>query len=709
MKGNRVHWWVGLFVIVGMHLKGQDAYHQELIDFLSTDREIDDPSFVFSNSEQSNVDGMYLYGHTDLETSSTSDFSFTIVQSYRVLATGSNAWDSGTGHRSLTHVSKDDVVIISFWARKISDHSEVTFFAEDATTFDKELDFRMNFTTDWTQYFGAFKAKKAYGIDGLVIGFHLATSIQAFQIAGFTALNYGDIALSKAPSSFAPQFYGGYEEDAAWRKPAEARIEDIRKKSLVVQVVDGNGHPIPEADVYINMQEHEFGFGSAVVGCRFPGNRCEDEVYLNKILDLDGDGHGFNVAVPENALKWTGWESEWIGTPEETISAIRWLTDRNISVRGHTLVWPGWSHVPDDLHANQTDLVYLRSRINERLETMLRDPDLSAMIDEWDVLNEITQVRDLERAFSQDPNFESGREIYIEILQKAKELQPNLKSYINDYIALSGGGAGSSVINRYKSYLNEIVDAGVDIDGIGFQCHIGSQPTSITKIKAVLDEFSDIYGTRIKITEYDIHASIDEETQAKYMSDFLTMIFSHPAVDAFLMWGFWDGNHWKNNAPIFKQDWSLKSSGGVFIDKVFKDWWTEAKGTTDENGHYTTRVFKGSHKISASFRGVTKERIINTSEGDTIIMAFETTPIQYGQPYSFQLSPNPASNFISVVGDHPDHRINLKIFTLEGKLVQIEHHIIPLSRIKINLPNGIYLIKMEGGMRSEVHKLIIQD
>ena len=29
------------------------------------------------------------------------------------------------------------------------------------------------------------------------------------------------------------------------------------------------------------------------------------------------------------------------------------------------------------------------------------------------------------------------------------------------------------------------------------------------------------------------------------------MIFSHPATNGFLMWGFWDGAHWKDNAPYF--------------------------------------------------------------------------------------------------------------------------------------------------------------
>ena len=71
-------------------------------------------------------------------------------------------------------------------------------------------------------------------------------------------------------------------------------------------------------------------------------------------------------------------------------------------------------------------------------------------------------------------------------------------NYINDYVTLSGGGSGQSVTDRYKQYIQEILDSGAKVDGIGFQCHIGVQPTSILKIQAT--HFRIICSSQIAVS-----------------------------------------------------------------------------------------------------------------------------------------------------------------------------------------------------------------
>ena len=685
----------------------QDAYHQELLSQLDQEYGLQNPTYVFYTSEQEIADGMYIYGSAGVERAMVAESNFSVQQTYTVHAVGNNAWDSGAGMRSRQVVSQGDVILVTFWARRMGDQSEVTFFAEDGVTFEKELDFRMNFTQDWVRYFGAFKAQKDYPVDGLVIGFHLASQVQAFALGGFTALNFGEIDLDSVPSSFSPDKYGGYEQDALWRLDAEQRINEIRKHDLIILVQDEQGRPIPNANISIDMLQHEFGFGSALVACRFPGNRCEDPAYLNKINDLDGRGHGFNTAVIENALKWDGWEEEWIGTPAQTIAAITWLTNRDIPVRGHTLIWPGWNHMPDDMMANQNDLSYLRMRIDDRLVEMLAHPSLSNLISEWDVLNEITQVRDLERAFAKDPNLTTGREIYQEIMEKARSLHPDFSAYVNDYVVLSGGGAGTSVVNRYKSYLDELILADADFDGIGFQCHIGSQPTSIWKVKEVLDDFSNKYNKQIKITEFDINPSVDPQTQAKYLEDFLTIIYSHPAVEAFLMWGFWDGNHWKGNAPIFNLDWSLKPSGQAFIDKVFGEWWTNENGVTNASGIYSARAFKGQHLVKVEVDGSVEELSIST-DIDTVHFEVATTSTPHYQAREpLMIYPNPASRKIVIDGPEQGAIVQLKLHDVHGKVIMEMPNFRVGNSLSLDLATGIYFLKLGQGGIYQTNRFIV--
>jgi GH35 family endo-1,4-beta-xylanase len=627
-----------------------------------------------------------------------------------VKAAGSNVWDTGINIRSSRSIKKGDVILVVYWAKQTSSSSELKVFAENSSTFAKEIYFTFNLSPDWTQYFAAFESSADYEANGLTLGFHIGAQIQQFQMGGFTALNLGQIDLNKAPSTFSPAFYGGYESDAPWRREAEARIENIRKKDLIVKVVDAQGNPVSGASVGVEMQKHEFGFGSALVGCRFPGNRCYDETYLEKVLNLDGHGHGFNVAVTENALKWDGWEEQWIGTPDETVAAIQWLNDQGIITRGHTLIWPGWDHMPDDMRQQQNDPSYLVDRINGRLEEMLLHPVLSTLVTEWDVLNEITQVRDLEMALAGKQNYITGREIYGEIFSRVASLQPEFTSYINDYVVLSGGGAGNAVIERYKLYLEELVLNNIKFDGIGFQAHIGTQPTSINKVEEVLDEFYDRYGKRIKITEYDINDNVDENTQANYLADFLTMVFSHPGVDAFLMWGFWDGNHWKNNAPLFNQDWTIKPSGQAFIDKVFNEWWTQAEGQTDADGNFKLRVFKGEHKISVLNSGeVVFDTIVKSSEADTLVLAMTTTSTlnQFLTGY-YEVFPNPtlgkSLNVNSLVAPEP---VDLHFYTPDGRHVKTLRSKMTGSEIALDLLPGTYFTKIVGQKAAQVSKIII--
>src|SRR5690606_7782682 len=100
----------------------------------------------------------------------------------------------------------------------------------------------------------------------------------------------------------------------------------------------------------------------------------------------------------------------------------------------------------------------------------------------------------------------------------------------------------------------------------------GAAP-SIAQVYTVLEEFA-AFGVPLSITEYDYAhytnnnttcVKANEAVAATYMRDFLTMVFSHPAVESFILWDFADGFHWRCDAPIFREDWSLKPSGEAYL------------------------------------------------------------------------------------------------------------------------------------------------
>ena len=63
------------------------------------------------------------------------------------------------------------------------------------------------------------------------------------------------------------------------------------------------------------------------------------------------------------------------------------------------------------------------------------------------------------------------------------------------------------------------------------------------------------------ITEFDIVTSEDEQLAADYTRDTLIAVFSHSAYTSFLLWGFWEGSHWKPEAASWNKDWSSRARG----------------------------------------------------------------------------------------------------------------------------------------------------
>jgi GH35 family endo-1,4-beta-xylanase/DNA polymerase III epsilon subunit-like protein len=701
-----------IIVLCSLTLSSQDTYHQDLITKFAEEYQLDQPTYVFFNTETANLEAFTSYGNVSIETTSVEGFDFSKQSSIEILSLGENPWNTGYLIKSKTAIAKDDILVFTFWAKKSSSNSEVKFFVENAITFDKEFYEILNFSSDWDNYFIAIKASQDYPIDNLSVGFHLGFIEQEFELAGLTGFNFGPIDIEDVPSSYNSEAYEGIEDDAPWRAAAAARIENIRKSDLTILVKDGNGNPISDAEIKIEMLEHEFQFGSAFVGCRTPGGRCFDEKYLEKVLDLDGEGHQFNSGVTENVMKWDGWEEEWFASPSQTEDAIEYYSSKGIEMRGHTLFWPGYQHMPDDIFENKNDLAYIRTRIAQRIDEMINNQKLSPHIREWDILNEITEKRDLETIFKADPNFTTGREIYQEIIRQVRAADPDIKLYINDYVVLSGGGSSSSVVNNYKKYLDEIHNSDADFDGIGFQCHIGSNPTSILKVESVFDEFYARYGKRQSVTEYDVSILVDPEVQAKYMADFLTMTFSHPSMDAFIMWGFWDGNHWKGNAPLFDLDWNLKPSGRVFLDKVFDEWWTNESIMSDSDGIGKVRAFKGRHRLTISKDNTytSVELEVALAEDMTVeVDLTETSSIEDVYENDLQIVPNLVTEgYFSVEADDRINLLSLHIFGVSGVNLYSKDQIENGEQIFIDFDPGVYITRIQTNEGVFTRKIVLK-
>lgn len=539
-------------------------------------------------------------------------------------------------------------------------------------------------------------------------GLHLAWKAQTIEAGGLALLNYGGaINADDLPQKLYNQFYGGWEPDAPWRAEAAARIDSLRKAALTLKVVDDQGMPVSGASINLEMLQHEFAFGSAITPRRLAGNSWYDPVYEDKILNLDGQGHGFNMVVYENALKWKAWEQGWAGTPAESANATLWLVNHGIRVRGHNILWPGWQYLPADIQTNQNDPAYIKNRLFNHIEDVTHFPGIEGNLTDWDVLNEITTNRGLEFALAGKPGYTTGREIYVETFQKMTQEDPESGKWINDYITIGQGNTSGELYDRLKQFTQELINAGVQLDGIGFQGHLGLFPTSIYDVKTVLDDFYTSFGKKARITEYDTDPAMKDSLAASYLRDFLTMVFSHPSADGFLMWGFWDGAHWKGNAPLFYEDWSLKPAGQTYFDLVFKDWWTTESGITNSSGEWSTRGFKGLYKVTFDCgNGNILTDTLQLSEDMTLVKSGGVLVFNTEKPplaSNILLFPNPASNSLSITSPYPIQSV--RVFNLQGQTVLKQQ----TAQLQIGtLPSGQYRVEVTTNLGKVVKEFVKQ-
>lgn len=704
-----------LWFLFCWNLLGQDAYHQALNTTLMTDYNLPQATWIMSDTETGNYSQTISYGGSENQVS-ISDQDFTIASQIVINQAGNNPWDSGWKGTNVSFIQNGDKLLLVLWLRSIGGNGKANIFVERTSDFAKEIYVSVDISEEWTQYYISFEATTGnYTAGQLSLGLHLGLAAQTLQIGGFTAINYGaSVALDDLPSDLNNDEYGGFEADAPWRALAVERIEQLRKANLTIRAERMDGTPIPDAAFDIEMTKHEFAFGSAITAARIAGNNDQNIFYENKIADLDGKGHGFNWVVFENDLKWDGWEEEWFVNNEELVNAVAWLNERAIKIRGHTLVWPGYENLPDDIQDNAGNADYIWNRINGRLEEILEYPGLEAdKIPEWDVLNEIVTNTSLESTFATVPGNTTGREFYADIFKRAKEISPNTEMYINDFVTLTLNNTGGGQYDVLKSKIQEILDAGAPLEGIGFQGHIGSFPNGIPSVLGTLDDFYDSFGLPAKITEFDLPPNVSEELAANYLRDFLTAVFSHESINGFLFWNFWDGATWRNpGANMYRLDWSRTPAGDTFIDLVFKEWWTDVLKTTDASGDLKLRGFKGEYNITYVCNGETVTETLNLIEDQAITIMcddlqtniFEINPVA---TLEFEVRPNPTNDFLRVVRDEVQE-VNLTLYNTLGTKVLTTTTRDRITQLAVDHLKGIFFLELSNDTGRGYQKVVIE-
>jgi endo-1,4-beta-xylanase len=296
----------------------------------------------------------------------------------------------------------------------------------------------------------------------------------------------------------------------------------------------------------------------------------------------------FNSVTAENEMKWASLEANEGSFSYGTADAIvSFATTNNMKVRGHTLVWhsqnPSWvfSNGSGGMASKDVLLARMKNHITKVMQ------HFAGKVYAWDVVNE---------AIMEDGSYRDGTladdkkslwyqiigESYIaEAFKAAHAADPKAKLFYNDYYDYIPTKQ-QAIYNMIKGLL----DQGIQVDGIGMQCHLNIQPSTDSTNQAYyqdvkhLEDAIKLYsslGVAVQVTELDMSLYIPGKT---YTSDqfYTTATFTdalklqqadryaqffqlfrdyHSVITGVTFWGIADDNTWLSEFSSGRKDFPL--------------------------------------------------------------------------------------------------------------------------------------------------------
>ena len=264
----------------------------------------------------------------------------------------------------------------------------------------------------------------------------------------------------------------------------------------------------------------------------------------------------FSAVTPGNEMKWEVVEPQrglfdWSGADRLATFAEQ----HGQLVRGHTLLWhnqlPGWltTGVANGTISNSA----LRSLLEQHIFTEVGR--YRGRIWQWDVANEF--FTDTNPSTINPNDFwvsHLGPGIIPQAFRWAREADPHALLFYNDY-NIAGEDGSNAKSDAVFTWLRQMKDQGVPIDGVGDQGHLDTQYGFPTQMTQDFQRFAGL-GLKIAITEADVRTFVDGPAtqmptdhlatfaQPYEFSQMLQACLAVPECISFTVWGFGDADSW---------------------------------------------------------------------------------------------------------------------------------------------------------------------
>ena len=389
-------------------------------------------------------------------------------------------------------------------------------------------------------------------------------------------------------------------------------MEQNRKGSARLQVVDNVGRPIPGVAVTFQQTSHDFLFGAQPIG----NNKNR---YLRAIADLLRQA-GLNyaqISASYGSLEPSPGQFDWTWMDQGQNAPA--LLDHGFKLMGDLAFWlfrecPScYEYCPQ--YQDTMSFAQLQSNFFEHMRTLAAR--YRGRIDLWafseqnlpqtNVLN-LTWDQKIELTRSAVTGLKAGNPEAKTIIVSTGLPYDSHAEKLENSAALAGAIS-------FDEYINLLASRGITFDAIGLELyHAGIDSTgygrpglSMASLSRLLDRYA-AYDKPIYIEEvqapsvqYDgsnwWHRPWDEATQAEFLQEFYTIAFSKPLVQE-IAWayGVTDEETFIKSGGIL--DVNLKPKPAYFaLKNLIASWTTGGTGTTDKDGKFVIKGFAGDYRI----------------------------------------------------------------------------------------------------------------
>jgi len=242
-------------------------------------------------------------------------------------------------------------------------------------------------------------------------------------------------------------------------------------------------------------------------------------------------GREFNMATPENEMKWDATEPQQnnftYGNAQQVVS---FATSHNMRMRGHALAW----HNQQPPWVGGLSGTALRNAMLNHVTNVATH--FRGQIYAWDVVNEA--FSDNGDGSRRNSNLQQTGNDWIEAaFRAARAADPGAKLCYNDYnIDFWTAAKTQGVANMIRDFKAR----GVPIDCVGLQSHFTGGTNYNSSYRTTIQNFAAL-GVSVQITELDI-TNANANSYAGVVND----CYAVATCDGITVWGVRDSDSWRS-------------------------------------------------------------------------------------------------------------------------------------------------------------------